>query len=236
MKRIMEQFKIDTVVVPQALNDTNSISYYYDMDEFTEAQINLSVGVMAATKKAKIEVYQAKDADGTGSEIVKDADGNDLKAEIVANTKVKEAKIALASVGALDTVTINGVTYTKDTTSVENKKFNDAAGLVLCIAHHQPELIANAVTTDVFVKSAIRGAGTVTVVGANVGGTVTVSTVSADALFSMLREYMKSNDGFSHIAVKVTTDADTVVCAQMLRGNVARYSAIQAVGASTMVK
>lgn len=237
MRRLMEQFKIDTIIVPQALNNTNSISSYCSMDNYAEAQINLSLGAMAATKTAKIEVYQAKDEDGTGAEIVADADGNAYKAEVTANTGVREVKIALASVGAADKVTINGVTYTKDTTTdASAKKFKDAAGLVLCIAYHQPELSASASGTDVNVKYADEGAGTITASAVNVGGTVTISTVSATALFSMLREYMKSNDGFTHIAVKVTTTANTIVCVQMLRGNEPRYSAIQEVGALTMVR
>jgi len=232
----MEQFKIDTVIVPQALNNTSSISSYHAMDMYNEAQINLSVGAMAATNTAKIEIYQAKDADGTDAEIVKDANGDNIKAEIVANVKVRKVKIALASVGALDKVTINGVEYTKDTTDAAAKKFNDAAGLLLCIAYHQPELKATAESTDVFVEYANPGEGTITATKTNAGGVVTISTESADAILSMLQEYMKTNEGFTHLAVKVTTDANTIVSAQMLRGNSGRYSAIQAVGASVMVK
>ena len=236
MRRLMEEWKIDTAVGADNYSITNTTGPYFNMEQFNEAHFTLSVGALAATKKAKIEIYQAKDAAGTDAEIVKDVAGDNIVAEVTANEKVQSVTIALAATGALDTVTINGVTYTRDTKSVANKKFTTAADLKECIDEHQPELKATVATTNVTVEYADTGMGTVTVSREDVGGTITLSTNSAIVLASMMREYMKSNDGFTHLAAKITTDGVSKMAVQLYRGNTARYAPIQASGASVMVK
>jgi len=234
MNRFSEIEKIDLGLEAQALSNTNATGVFYSMAGFRRALALLNVAAMAATKTCKIELLQATDADGTDSTAVTGAE-----ATITANEGVAEATVDLTSVGTADTVTIvndagEDVTFTQASgTEVEDREFVDAAGLVLCV--NDADYGVSGVTAEangavVTLTPTIPGSGTITVSRTDVGGTITLATVKAQA-------YVEIEDGaldhpeFTHVAVKVTTTATTVVAATLLRG-AAIGGLTQAVGAS----
>jgi hypothetical protein len=93
MERMYEMAKADLGVVPQTLNNSNVTGRYYAAKEYRRALAVLQVGALAATKTAKIEVFEAKDAAGTSAQLLAGA-----TATITANAAVTEMTIALATV------------------------------------------------------------------------------------------------------------------------------------------
>lgn len=216
MKRAHEEHRPINVLPPQALNNTNTTSGYLKADGFP-IDFLLFVSPMAATKTAKIELYQATDRDGTGAKLITDQD-----ATITANTAVDAATVDLTAVGTGDTVAVNGTTFTKaGSTVVASRTYADAAGLVTCIndeTYGVEGVTASANGAVVTVKSTDPGRYAVTMVGGNVGGTVVVATLSATALVSLDTDAMDTNNDFAWIAGKVTTTANTTVGVMALRG------------------
>ena len=137
MERMYETAKTDLGVVPQTLNNSNVTGRYYAAMEYRRALAVLQVGALAATKTAKIEVFEAKDAAGTSAQLLTVA-----TATITANTAVTEMTIALATVLAADAITIGGLVFTAHATvttaasrefSISGNDTADGDALVTCI-------------------------------------------------------------------------------------------------------
>jgi len=235
MNRLHEAALFLIGLVCQALNNTNITGKYFNLRNSRRISFKLIGGAMAATKTTTIALYEATDADGTDSQAIADA-----SAIITANTLVRKATIALASVGLADTVTINGVVFTQAAaTSVEDREFLNAAGLVLCInsvVYGVAGVEASASTTNVTVYPADPGIHmedtAITVVGADVGGTVTVATLEALAFVDFDSQFF--SEGYSHVACKVTTTANTIICVEA-DGYDSRYMPDQVAAASATV-
>ena len=65
-------------------------------------------------------------------------------------------------------------------------------------------------------------------------GTCVKATVEAQAFVEIDTRQLDKKNGFSHVAAKVTTTANSNVAVALLRGN-ARYTPAQKVGASAVV-
>lgn len=236
-QKINELIKLDQALVPQALNNTNVTGVYFKMHEADRALFLLLGGAMAAAKTSKIEVFQAKDAAGTGGALI-----TGKSATITANTAVTKMTIALATVLANQTVTINGITFTAhaSTTTAANREFS-IGGTDTADGDELASLINDA-TYGVPGVTASNNAGTLTLTVDEPGETVltasasdstfTIATVEALAFVEILAEHLDHENGFTHVAAKVTTTANTVVAVALLRGDV-RYTPDQQVGAST---
>lgn len=233
MKPMYKRAKIDIGLVAQALNNTNATGKYYGMQMDRKALFILLCGAMAVDKTTKIEILQAKDANGSEAKAIENA-----SATITANTLVTEATIALATAAVTDEVEINGITFTMAAATDETaREFADAAGLVACINHPTygvPGVIASAESTTVTVKAENPGENLVTVVGNNVAGTVAVATVEALAYVEVDVGSLDHANDFQYIAPKVTTTANTTVAVTLLRGD-SRFEPTQQVGASASV-
>lgn len=209
--RVIDQVKSDVALSPQALNNTNVTGKFFQLTEQSDLSFILLASTMAAATTMKLEIVQAKDTDGTD---VKDLTGSDKT--LTANTKVTEATIALATVANNDVVTIlaDGVTtsFTKAAaTSVANKEFADAAGLVLNINNYYAGVLkASAVTTTVTV-AVVDGKADITVTKTENAGTITLATTEAQITVSAKPEDIDKANGFTSIAPKVTCTSNSVV-------------------------
>lgn len=238
MPRIKDRVKFDVAVVPQALNNTNVTGRYFSMADSERALALLLGGAMAATKTSKVEFLQATDELGSGSKAVASS-----AATVTANTLVTEATLALATVLAADAVTINGLTFTAHATvttkasrqfSISGNDSADADELVSCI---------NDATYGVPNVFAVNSAGTITLRSTDgkttisitsPASTITAATTKEQAYSELNAADLDTANGFIYIAVKVTTTANSVVGAALLRsGN--RHSPTQAVGASAVL-
>jgi hypothetical protein len=239
MNKIYEELKIDIGLVSQALNNTNVTGKYHSMAEYRKAIAILSGGAMAATKTTKLEIFEAKDADGTSGALITGA-----AATITANTNVTELTITLATVLAAETIIINGLTFTAHgtVTTYANREFKidgndtaDAAELVKCIniatagVYGVPGVTASSAAAVITLLATDPGEKKLTV--SSTDATFTIATTKAQA-------YVEFDDydlsaGFTHIACKVTTTANSNIAVILLRDSVGAIT--QQMGASALI-
>jgi len=221
MNKLYEALKVDIGLPPTSLASTNATGCYFSLAEYRKALAVLNAAAMAATKTCKLEIYEAEDAAGTGAQLLTSA-----SVTITANTDVTSLTLALASVLAADTVTINGITFTAHgtTTTLANREFSisgndtaDGTELAACIndaTYGVPGVTATNNAGTLTLVSTVPGATTIT--ASTSGATVTIATVRAQAYIEV--DSLSLSDGFTHIACKVTTDATIVAGAVLLRG------------------
>lgn len=238
MKRISEDLKLDIGLVSQALNNGNAIGRYFDMSKYKKALALLNSGAMAADKTTKVEILQATDAAGSDSKAITDAE-----AIITANALVTEATLTCSSVQADDTVTINGTTFTAVVDGNEDYSAQTfsvggtptdaecAADLAACINANFDTITASADSGVVTIKASEPGE---TVITASADATITVATTQAQAYVEIDAADLDVANGFTHIAAKVTTTADSNVAVVLLRGD-GRWNPEQKVGASAVI-
>ncbi len=242
--RIHEDVKIDVGLVSQALDNTNATGKYHSLKDYRSALAILSGGAMAATKTTKIELLQAKDAAGTEAKGIPTTADQEATAEITANALVTELTVTLASVLADETITINGLVFTAHATvtTPANREFSisgddtaDAAELVTCIndaTYGVPGVTASNAGAVITLVSTDPGETVIT--AASTDATFTIATTKAQAFVEVLSTLLDKINGFTHIAVKVTTTATSNVAVVLARGN-ARFTPDQKVGASAIV-
>lgn len=237
-KKFSDAVKMDIGLLPQAINNTNATGRYYDMSKYRRAITKLSGGAMAATKTTKVEFLQAKDAAGTGAKAVTGAE-----ATITANTNVTVATLTCATVLATHTVTVNGLVFTAAAAAdLPNRVFavgaNDtecAASLAEAINHAVagvPGVTAEAAAAVVTLKATDPGEVLITAEGGQ--ATITVATVQAQAYVELDVSQMDIAGGFTHLAPKVTTTANTVAGAELMR-DLGRFTPAQQMGASKIL-
>lgn len=202
--RMIEGYRVECPLVGQALSNTNVTGRYISAHRMRRALFVLNVGALAVSKTCKLEIMQATTVAAGSAEAI-----SGLTATITANTKVKKATVALASVGTGDTVTVttylHGVlvdtaTFTKGSESAA-LVFADTAGLTAAVIANITGATAATSTTNCLI-TALDGY-TVTVTSTDVGGTVTVATNEAIVAVDVLDANISS--GFSFLAPKVTS-------------------------------
>ncbi len=237
MQRITEGLKLDIGVAPVSLASTSKTGDYYSLRDYRRAVGVLTADAMAVTKTAKLELFEAKDAAGTGAQLITGA-----AATITANTKVSELTIALATVLAAETVTINGLTFTAHatTTTPANREFS-ISGTDTADGDELATVI-NDETFGVPGVTAVNAAGTLTLTVDDRGAT-TITAASGDATFTIATvkaaasievDDFDLSDDYSYVACKVTTDATIVVAAVLQRGD-PREGVTQQLAASAAV-
>ncbi|MBA7562528.1 hypothetical protein ES708_04180 [subsurface metagenome] len=234
MRAIYEESKLDVGLI-QALDGGDVTSRYFSAGNCGRLLALLECGAMAATKTIKIELLQAKDADGSESKGIPSTAEQAAKAEIAANEKIAEGTVDLTTVADTDIVTVNDIDFTKAATTTEaDREFADAAGLVNCIGddtYGVPGAKASYSGAVVTLWSEDPGEAVVTLEKTEVAGTITLATAKAQAFVELDVSKLDLAGGFNHVAIKVTTTATTTIAAVMVRGHL-RYSPIQKVGAS----
>jgi len=245
-ERISEIVKVDVGLVSQVLDDTNATGKYHPVKDYPRICAVLNGGAMAATKTTKIELLQAKDNGGTEAKGIPSTGTQAAVAEITANALVTECTVTLATFLVGGTITINGLVFTAhtDTTTKANREFSiagtdtqDAVELVSCIndpTYGVPGVKASNAAGVVTLISEEPGEVVITVSSDPDDGTCVKATTKAQAFVESDTRQLDKKNGFSHVAVKVTTTATSNVAAVLLRGN-ARYTPEQKVGASAVV-
>lgn len=237
--RLYNRVKIDIGLVPSALNNTNATGAYYPVANFGRILAILSGGAMAAGKTTTVELLQAQDAAGSGSKGIPTDAGQKATATITANTAVTEATLTVASAKSGDIVKVNGVTFTAHatTTTVAKGEFDVgdnntecATALAQCINALVPGVTATSALAVVTLKPTIPGETVITIEDA--AATITAATLKAQAYVEI--DAGDLSDGFTHVAAKVTTTANTVCGVTLLRGD-GRYSPVQKVGARAAI-
>ncbi len=233
MKPLYKRAKFDIGLVSQALNNTNTTGKYFGMQMFRKALFILIGGAMVATKTTKIEILQAKDADGTGAKAIANAE-----ATITANTAVTGATLTCANVVATNAVTVNGITFTAAAAEdLPNHVFAIGANDTACAASLVKAI--NAANIGVVATSALgvvtlKATDDATITIKDPANTITAATLEAQAYVEVDVGSLDLAEGFEYLAAKVTTTANTAVSVALVRGD-GRFEPVQAVGASAVV-
>lgn len=237
MNKLFEELKVDIGLKPTSLATSNATGEYFSLADYRKAIAILQVAAMAATKTAKIEVYEATNAEAGSAQLLPSA-----TCTITANTLVASMTLTLATVLNSHTVTINGLLFTAhtDTTTVADREFSisgndtaDATELCVCIndpTYGVPGVTAESAVGVVTLSSTVPGAVVFTCT--ETGATITLATLMAEAYVEL--DALALTASFTHVACKVTTDATIVVGAMLLRGG-QRKGITQQVGASASV-
>ena len=223
MNKIFEENKFDVGLVSQALNNTNITGKYFPMAGYRSVLAILSGGAMAATKTTILQLMQALNAAAGSAKVVTLG-----VATITANTLVTELTLTLTTVLNGETVVINGLTFTghTDTTTVADREFKidgddtaDAVALCVCIndpTYGVPGVTATSNVAVVTLVSTVPGATLITAVPGD--ATIVAATTKAQAYVEIDPLILDGAGGFTHIACKVTTTANSNVAVVLIRG------------------
>lgn len=224
MHRESDIKKHDIGIVPQALNNASVTGKYFDMGLYRTAVANLSVGAMAASTTVTLELLQAQDSAGTNAKAIPPPPATELATvQITANTNVTEATLTLSSTDPGDAVTINGTTFTAVASGAAGHQFNvgasdtaTAANLATAInaANIDIAAIGNA---DVVTLAAASSDDNILITVTNPAASITPATTKAWALIDLCASQLDIANGFTYVAAKVTTTADTAVAVVLKR-------------------
>lgn len=234
MERLYDSGKIDALLPTQTIAATTVTGEYLNVANYRSVATGANCGPMTVGETVAVQLTQAKDRDGTD---VKDITG--VTATVNANTKVNEVKVTLATVGAGETLIINGLTFTAHLTvtdvtlrqfSLAGSDANDAAELMTCLT--DPEYGVPNVDVDILSNvltiSAFEDVGaTITAVGDT---HITVQTIVAQCYIEISTDLMDHQNGFTWVGIAVTTSGTTVVGSTGGRFR-ARYTPIQSFAA-----
>ncbi len=223
--KVIDQMQVDLAVLPKSLATTSETGAFFSMAGFGKAVFLFAAATIADTKTVVAQVRKAKTAAGGSAD---DLAGAALT--ITANTAVKKALLTANTIADEDSVvTINGVTFScEDTTpDIDAGEFdsgaNDTAAcvnLAAAINHLLGDtLLAVPSTTTVILTAKEPGETTITIEDAH--ATIVPSTLEAQGKIEV--DLADLEPDFTHLALKLTTDATIVVSATLLRSE-GRYS------------
>jgi len=245
MNKISDVNKVDVGIAPAALNGANT-GLYFPMTHHRKSLFAQNIGVMAAAATSVMQVLQASDSAGTGSKVV-----TGKTTTITANTLASQILLAIVTAAggvhvAGDTVTINGLVYEAAAADVPTSRVYavGASGAASAAA-----LLAKINSTDVNIGlpdftavSGIVAANTILTLTADEPGdnlvtavasaaTTVVSTGEAVAFIEVDAAELDVNNGFNHVAIRVTNSAAMGTGIALIRDN-SRYSPDQKVADS----
>lgn len=211
MKRFLDENQVQLALM-QAINNTNVTGKYFDMRKVRNLTGILAVLTMAATKTAKLEFLQAKDASGTDAKGIPTTAGQEATKTVTANTSVIEATAEISSIANTDIVTVNGVDFTKaDAEDTDANEFDDGDSLAAQINSDVPGVTASFDTNTLTVVA--DDGYTVTLEKTENSGTITLATVEAVLAVDVNLADLDTDNDFFYVAPKVTTTANTTACA-----------------------
>jgi len=252
MKLLSEEAKLEIGITPASINGAKT-GQYFAMGSHRKALFAATLGVMAAAGTSVFQVLQALDAEGTDS---KDLTG--ATATVTANTNASRIRLAIVTAaggvhvgGQTVTVTVEGVDYEFTAAAADNPLTReyavgasgaDSAAALLAKINSADEDIAipgivgvasiDGADSIITLKSEEPGENVITAVAS--AATTVVSTIDAICYIEIDSSALDVNNGFSHVAVKVTNSAATLTGVTLLRGGM-RYSPDQNVADSAIV-
>ena len=236
MERIYDRDKQDIALYPRSLATTTATGEYFDLSKTNTVAFPFIAGNMAVTNTVVAQLLQATDHLGTGSKNITGA-----TATITANVNVQQATITLATFTAGSVVVINGITFTAHatTTTPANREFSiagtdtqDAVELVSLInnaTYGVPNVYATSALGVVTLVCTDPGTSYISVTGVAVIGVA--ATVKAIGYIEIPSGLLDVNNGFTHVALKLTT-VGTIICSGNIIRDRSRYTEDQYLSAS----
>ncbi|MDD5502579.1 MAG: hypothetical protein PHH26_03845 [Candidatus Thermoplasmatota archaeon] len=218
MYMLYEEIKPDVLLNASVSAGANATSKYVGLGDKRRILFAVDISGSTGLKKGEavsISCLKAKDAAGTGA--------TKITADVEVEGLIKGLVVATTVTGCqdTDTVTVNGVVFTKKTATPSAKKgeFADGAGLAAAIELLLPKLKATNDANTVTISAAELGEATITIKETIVNSTGTPwvpAGVTKQAL-ALLEVYApQMGAGYTHLAIKVDNDAATAVTAQVV--------------------
>lgn len=204
---LSEQLKSVIGLVPVSLATANSTGQYFRAG--LRNKFIILAGAMASGKTVVAEIYEAKDGKGTDAQAITAA-----TCTITSPTKASKANVVVNAPTVGKTVIVNGVTYTAAAAySLANKEFTQASELDTLINYYQGDTLyaADDGGTNVVISAKNPGDTAITITGTLEALKLVASTLESLAYIEVDAGNMDLADGFTHLAIKITTDATIVV-------------------------
>lgn len=237
--------KLDSAVIASSI-DGSATGFYFGMQIARKALFIATLGAMAAGDTAVFKVVQAVDSSGTSSK-----DVADTEITVTGNIDSSITKLSIVSAAggvhvAGQTVTINGLVFTAAAADVpETREYavgatgaDSAANLLAKINSEDPAIgISNiigssaVVSTDTVITLIADEPGEVLINAVASDSTTIVSTASSIAFIEVEASDMDVNNGFSHLAIDITTSTAIDTGVALVRDH-SRYNPEQFVAAS----
>jgi hypothetical protein len=246
--KISEHIKVDVGVEPVSLASTNDTGAYHSMMGWKRACFVFAAAAMAATKTVVAQVMKATDGIATGATALTSAAATitacvkATKALLTGNTIADEDTVVTVSV-LKDGASVSSVIYSCEDTDpdIDAGEFgsgaNDTAAcveLAAAINHLQGDYLkATASTTTVIL--AVKEPGEYTISLSDAHATIVPSTLEAIGYVEV--DAAQLGAGYTHVALKLTTDATIVVGATLVREGLGggRSATTQQVAAGTVL-
>lgn len=231
--KLEEQVKVDVGVTPTSLASTSKTGAFYAMAQWARALFVVEVAAVADTKTIVAQVRQATDGDGTDPKDITNA-----AVTITSPTKASEVTVTATTIIDEDLITINGTVFTCEDTTPDAAlgQFDSGAtdtdaiaNLAAVVNSLLPKVKATASTNVLTLRARAPGEQTITITDAE--STMVPAVVKALAYIEVEHRFLDHNNGFDHVAIKLTTDATIVAGATLVRGH-GRFSPEQFVAAS----
>jgi hypothetical protein len=210
LKTLHEILKQDVALAPQSLATTNVTSPYFDLSGYDSATFILTAAVMAAAATAKLEVFGAAIAGGSGGALIADH-----TATITSPTKVTIGYIHVNTPDNDDTVTVNGIVFTKKASvDATAQEFTNIAELVSQINTYVDGVTAAVDNTNYVILTSTDPGKTAITLATTDAAKLVVSSLAGVAVVQVL-----ATAGKRYVAAKVTT-VGTIICAvDVIRGH-----------------
>ncbi|MBA7591285.1 hypothetical protein ES708_33437 [subsurface metagenome] len=235
MNRLYEEIKVDCALEPQSLISTNATGKYFNMAGFRAAMFVLNVGNITAGGSSAIQVMEAlNERAGSAQNLTS------FVATVAANVRVQKLKITCVGGEAEDilVITVDGTAYTftgKAAEDLNNQEWiaggddsADATSIVACINYTLAGKIWAENTAGVITLWAEDGYYIEAV--SETGAFTTFATLAAVAYVFL--EGLDLSAGFTFVAAKVTTAANTGICGATLYRGKSVKAILQRVGMS----
>jgi len=247
--KLNEKVKVDVGLDPQSLASGNDTGAYHSMDGYKRALFYFNAAAIAATKTVVAQIMEAKDGIATSAQALTSA-----TATITANTKVTKGLYTANTVVDTNVVTVS--IYDESDTLVSTQAYtcedttpdatageyasgaNDAAAMVNLAAVinslQGTYLYAVAGASPDVVTLNIREPGKYTMTMTTIA-TLIASTLEAAGYVEV--DAIQLSSTYTHVALKLTTDATIVVGGTLVREGLTRGNAQagQAVAAGTVL-
>ncbi len=234
--KLNEGAKVDVGLEPISLATTTKTGPYYSAASLRQLMFAIAAAAMVKGKTVVAQVLQATDRDGTGSKDVAGA-----LATITSPTAMTEMTVTADTVLDGEAITLNGVVFTAEDTTPDadlgqyDTGANDTeamANLAVVVNKLLPKVKATSAAAVLTLVS--REPGEETITAADDAATLTPAGLKANGFVEVEPNALDINNGFTHVAIKITTDDTIVVESTLIRAS-ARTGVVQKVAASAVV-
>ena len=204
---LSEHVKIDCAVAPISLASTNTIGQYFSLKDFARGVFIFAAAAIAATKTVVAQVFEATDGAGTGGVALSGA-----TATITANSGASKALLTGNTIVDTTTVvTVNGQVYTCKDTDPDIDAGEYASGstdttacvaLAAAINHLQGDTLLATPSSGTVILTALDP-GKTSITLADADASIVPSNLEAVGYVEV--DGLDLSDGFTHVALKLTT-------------------------------